>query len=213
MHLTATDVRLILAGRGRDVYDRLTGAAGAPDLSGVLRVQIGRETERLNLDWLQRRVADSSLYRHPAPGMVTGSVETIGAGCVVTQGRYRARADGFLVVPDLGTLAVEAKHVSEGRPARQVQAEYLPQLFVTMHACGLRLGALSVFYGLARHTTYFVAWDEAYWAAIEREVRTFLTHLELGIPPDREERPAIDRLVLPAVHLNLKGLQQCLAFA
>lgn len=213
MKLTATDVRRIVAGRGRDVYDRLTGAAGEPDLSGVLSVQVGSATERLNLDWLHRRVEGSSLYRLPGTGMVTGKVERVGGGCVVARGRYRAKADGFLIVPDLGTLVVEAKHVSEGRFAGQVQAEYLPQLFVTMFVCGLNLGVLSVFYGLSRHTAYFVGWDEAYWAGIEREVRSFLAHLELGIPPDGEEGPATDRLTLPPVHTNLKGLQKCLASA
>lgn len=213
MKLTATDVRCILAGRGREVHDRLTGAAGAPDLSGVLSVQIGRETERLNLAWLHRRVEGSSLYRVPTPALVTGELEAVGDGCVVARGRYRARADGFLVLPELGTFVVEAKHVSEGRPAGQIQAEYLPQLFVTMHVCGARLGVLSVFYGLSRHTAYFVAWDEAYWAAIEREVEAFLARLELGIPPDGEEEPATLRLTLPAVHTNWKGLQKCLVSA
>lgn len=213
MNLTATDVRYILAGRARSVYDRLTGAGGTPDLSGVLSVQIGRETERLNLGWLHRRVEGSSLYRQPQPGMVTGAIEAIGGEHVVSRGRYRAKADGFLVVPDLGPMVVEAKHVSEGRFAGQIQAEYLPQLFVTMHVCGLKLGALSVFYGLARHTAYFVAWDEAYWASIEREVGAFLAHVELGIPPDGEETPAMSRITLPPVHTNLKGLQKCLAFA
>jgi len=213
MTLTATDVRCILAGRGRDVYDRLIKAAGAPDLSGVLSVQVGRETERLNLEWLHRRVEGSSLYRLPVTGMVQGTVERFGSDCVVSRGGYRAKADGFLAVPDLGTIVVEAKHVSEGRFAGQIQAEYLPQLFVTMFVCGLRLGVLSVFYGLSRHTAYFVAWDEAYWASIEREVRAFLAHLELGIPPDGEEGPAYARLTLPPVHTNLKGLQKCLATA
>jgi len=213
MTLTATDVRYILAGRGSAVYDRLTGEAGSPDLSGVLSVQIGRETERLNLDWLHRRVEGSSLFRLPTAGMVAGTIEEVAGGCVVSRGMYRAKADGFLVVPDLGTLVVEAKHVSEGRVAGQIQAEYLPQLFVTMHVCGARLGVLSVFYGLARHTAYFVAWDEAYWASIEREVRAFLAHLELGIRPDGEEEPVIGRLTLPAVHTNLKGLQKCLVTA
>lgn len=211
--LTATDVRYILSGRGRDVYDRLTGAAGAPDLTGVLSVQIGRVTERLNLDWLHCRVEGSSLYRLPQIGMVEGRIEPIAGECVVARDIYRAKADGFLVVPDLGVIVVEAKHVSEGRPAGLIQAEYLPQLFVTMHVCGVKLGVLSVFYGLSRHTTYFVNWDEAYWGAIEREVRSFLAHLELGIAPDGEEQPAVGRITLPAIHTNLKGLQKCLAFA
>jgi hypothetical protein len=216
MMLTATDVRLILAGRGRAVHDRLTGAAGPADLSGVLSVHIGAQTERLNLDWLHRRVEDSSLFRLPTAGMVAAAgarQEEIAGQRIVERGGYRAKADGFLVVPDLGTVVVEAKHVSEGRFAGQIQAEYLPQLFVTMHVCGLRLGVLSVFYGLARHTAYFVAWDEAYWAAIEREVRAFLAHLELGIPPDGEEEPANGRITLPAIHTNLKGLRKCLASA
>lgn len=213
MNLTATDVRHILAGRARSVYDRLTGAGGTPDLSGVLSVQIGRETERLNLDWLHRRIEGSSLYRLPQPGMVAGEVETVGRDRIVARDRYRAKADGFLVVPELGPMVVEAKHVSEGRLAGQIQAEYLPQLFVTMHVCGLKLGVLSVFYGLARHTAYFVAWEEAYWASIEREVQAFLAHVELGIPPDDEQIPAMSRITLPAVHTNLKGFQKCLAFA
>jgi hypothetical protein len=213
MILTATDVRHIVAGRARAVYDRLTGATGPADLSGVLSVQIGRETERLNLEWLHRRLDGSSLYRLPQTGMVEGSVEAVGRDCIVSRGRYRAKADGFLIVPDLGTIVVEAKHVSEGRLAGQIQAEYLPQLFVTMHVCGIGLGVLSVFYGLARHTAYFVAWDDAYWASIERELQSFLAHLELGIPPDGEEEPAIGRITLPAIHTNLKGLQKCLAFA
>jgi hypothetical protein len=213
MNLTATDVRCILAGRARSVYDRLTGAGGKPDLSGVLSVQIGRETERLNLDWLHRRIEGSSLYRQPQPGFVAGVIEPIGGEWVVARDRYRAKADGFLVVPELGPMVVEAKHVSEGRFAGQIQAEYLPQLYVTMFVCGLKLGVLSVFYGLARHTAYFVAWDEAYWASIEREVLAFLTHLELGIPPDGEEESAMGRIALPPVHTNLKGLQKCLAFA
>jgi hypothetical protein len=213
MILTATDVRHIVAGRARAVYDRLTGATGPADLSGVLGVQIGRETERLNLEWLHRRLDGSSLYRLPQTGMVEGSVEAVGRDCIVSRGRYRAKADGFLIVPDLGTIVVEAKHVSEGRLAGQIQAECLPQLFVTMHVCGIGLGVLSVFYGLARHTAYFVAWDDAYWASIERELQSFLAHLELGIPPDGEEEPAIGRITLPAIHTNLKGLQKCLAFA
>jgi hypothetical protein len=211
--LTATDVRSIVAGRGRAVYDRLTGQAGPADLSGVLSVQIGIQTERLNLDWLHRRMEGSSLYRQPQAGMVAGTIEAIAGQHVVQRGMYRAKADGFLVTPDLGPIVVEAKHVSEGRFAGQIQAEYLPQLFVAMHVCGIGLGVLSVFYGLARHTAYFVAWDEAYWASIEREVRAFLTHLELGIPPEGEEEPAMGRITLPAVHTNLKGLQKCLGFA
>ena len=213
MVLTATDVRLILAGRGRSVYDRLTGETGPPDLSGVLSVQVGAQTERLNLDWLHRRVEGGSLFRLPKPGMVSGTLEPVAGQCVVSREGYRAKADGFLVVPELGTMVVEAKHVSEGRHVGQIQAEYLPQLFVTMHVCGLGLGVLSVFYGLSRHTAYFVAWDEAYWAAIERELRSFRAHLELGIPPDGEEEPATARLTLPPIHTNLKGLQKCLAFA
>ena len=106
MTLTATDVRYILAGRGSAVYDRLTGEAGPPDLSGVLSVQIGRGTERLNLDWLHRRVEGSSLHRLPTSGMVAGSIEAIGGERVVSRGIYRAKADGFLVVPDLGTIVV-----------------------------------------------------------------------------------------------------------
>lgn len=211
--LTATDVRHLLAGRARAVYDRLAGETGPLDLSHVLAVQIGRETERLNLDWLHRRVEGSSLFRLPQPGMVAGRIEAVGDEAVVARGRYRAKADGFLVLPELGAMVVEAKHVSEGRFAGRVQAEYLPQLFVTMHVCGLGLGVLSVFYGLSRHTAYFVAWDDGYWAGIEREVDGFLAHLQLGIPPDGEEAPAIDRLTLPPVHTNLKGLQKCLAFA
>lgn len=211
--LTATDVRYIMAGRGRAVYDRLTGAVGPADLSAVLSVQVGIQTERLNLDWLHRRVEGSSLFRLPQPGMVAGETETVGNGCVVGRDGYRAKADGFLVLPELGTMVVEAKHVSEGRFAGQVQAEYMPQLFVTMRVCGLSLGVLSVFYGLSRHTAYFVRWDERYWAGIEREVQAFRLHLELGIPPDGEEEPAMDRLPLPPVHTSLKGLQKCLAFA
>jgi hypothetical protein len=211
--LTATDVRLVLAGRARSVYDRLTGETGPQDLSGVLSVQIGKETERLNLDWLHRRIEDSSLFRLPQPGMVAGAIEIVSGQPIVAHGRYRAKVDGFLVSPELGTIVVEAKHVLEGRFAGQVQAEYLPQLFVTMHVCGLKLGVLSVFYGLSRHTAYFVAWDDGYWTAIEREVDGFLAHLQLGIPPDGEEAPAIGRLILPPVHTNLKGLQKCLAFA
>ena len=211
--LTATDVRYIVAGKGRAVYDRLTGAVGPADLSGVLSVQVGITTERLNLDWLHRRVDGCSLYRLPKPGMVSGVMEEVAGGCIVGRPPYRAKADGFLVHPELGTIVVEAKHVSEGRFAGQVQAEYLPQLFVTMHVCGLKAGVLSVFYGLSRHTAYFVAWDEAYWAGIEREVRGFLHHVDLGIPPDGEEEPAMNRLTLPPVHTNLKGLAKCLATA
>lgn len=209
--LTATDVRSIVAGRGRQVYDRLAGDTGGPDLSGVLSVQIGTVTERLNLDWLHRRAESCSLYRLPKPGMVSGRVEEIAGGAVVERLPYRAKADGFLVHPSLGAIVVEAKHVSEGRFAGQIQAEYLPQLFVTMHVCGLRYGVLSVFYGLSRHTAYFVTWDETYWAGIEREVQAFLHHLQLGIPPDGEEEPAMTRLTLPAVHTNLKGLEKCAA--
>jgi hypothetical protein len=211
--LTATDVRCILSGRARTVYNRLKGESGPPDLSGVLSVQIGIETERLNLDWLHRRVEGSSLLRLPPAGMVAGRIEPVGDQRIVARGIYRAKADGFLLVPELGTLVVEAKHVSEGRFAGQVQAEYLPQLFVTMHVCGLKLGVLSVFYGLSRHTAYFVAWDDRYWADIEREVQSFLGHVALDIPPDGEEEPAVGRLTLPSVHTNLKGLQKCLAFA
>lgn len=211
--LTATDVRRLMAGHGREVYDRLTGATGPADLSGVLAVQIGVQTERLNLDWLHRRIDGSSLFRLPQPGMVAGEVEMIGNGCVVGRGGYRAKADGFLVVPELGTLVIEAKHVSENRLAGRIQAEYLPQLYVTMRVCGLSLGVLSVFYGLSRHTAYFVTWDERYWAGIEREVAAFRHHFALGIPPDGEEEPAIDRLALPAVHTSLKGLQKCLVIA
>lgn len=84
-----------LAGRRREVDDRLTGAAEAADLSAVLSVQVGRETERLNLDWLHRRVEGSSFYRVPAASMVAGEVGRIGGHCIVSRRMYRAKADGF----------------------------------------------------------------------------------------------------------------------
>ena len=67
---------------------------------------IGAQTERLNLDWLHRRVEGGSLYRLPKPGMVSGRLESVAGQCVVSRGDYRAKDDGFLVMPDLVTLVI-----------------------------------------------------------------------------------------------------------
>lgn len=147
--------------RWRELWEIKTGRRADADLSMVVRVAIGKQTEALNI----------KLFEH-ASQMVSHS-----HGIEIAHPRelfMRGSFDGLVGEDSI----LECKHTSEGKNIEDVAEYYRPQLSHYCFVAGRCLAYLSVLFGNARHE--YVSWnpDAAYTSnllQIEREFWHYVT--------------------------------------
>lgn len=148
-YLGGTDANRIAHGKLREVWLEKTGRAERPDLSDVLRVQLGMWTEPFNRRWFCERtqivvdpVDPDVLYRHPTLPFLA------------------CHPDGFCKME--GHRAVwDAKHTGSGSIEEKV-AYYLGQLTHNMLATGRTRAVLSVLFGNSGWAYGIVAIDNEF---------------------------------------------------
>jgi hypothetical protein len=199
---SATDVNDIVAGRWRRLWAVKTGRTEREDLSRNFKVQLGRYSERFNLDWLasSRDAAFGPLREDSAPLLPEDTEVRVhpDSGAWARRGRYSCRPDG-LGADGRGMFVVEAKHVVDREVPEAVVRGYLGQLFVGMHVLGARRSVLSVIFGADRLTAYGVPWSVPTWRALERWVDAFDGHLVFDVEPVDPFEPPYLELPLPKV--------------
>jgi hypothetical protein len=199
---SATDANDITAGRWRRLWGVKSGRIEREDLSRNFKVQLGRYSERFNLDWLasSREASFGPLREDMGPLLPEDAEIRVHpeGGPWVVRGRYSCRPDG-LGVDGRGLFVVEAKHVVDREVPEQVVRSYLGQLFVSMHVLGARRAVLSVIFGADRLTAYGVPWSGTTWRALERWVDAFDGHMAFDVEPFDPLDPPYLELPLPKI--------------
>jgi predicted phage-related endonuclease len=163
--LGGSDASAIMSGdaeRINKLWAEKRGESEPDDLSGILAVQMGSFTERLNLYWFAREtnkrvITTDRERRHPIHEFM------------------RCEIDGW--VPDEKAI-VEAKHVGAWFKPEEILTRYYWQLQHQLACAGVSLAYLTVFYGNGKWEFYEVAADPeqqallitaeaAFWACVQ----------------------------------------------
>lgn len=137
------------------------------DLRAVWAVQLGSETEQLNLDWYERKTHHEVTRR----------------GEVVVDKTYQwaaATLDGW---DDVLGIPVEAKHVGGYEPRATIVERYRPQCTWQMTVCGSSSCALSIIEGARAPIIERIEYDEGYSIELWRRAENFMQHVWAMVPP------------------------------
>lgn len=142
------------------------------DLRGVWAVQLGSETEQLNLDWYERKTHHEVTRR----GEVVVDAEF---------GWMAATLDGYDSVLD---IPVEAKHVGGWEPRATIVERYTPQCMWQMRVLAASTCALSIIEGARAPVIETIVWNEAYAVELVRRAEIFMQHVWAMTPPAMESQ-------------------------
>lgn len=175
--LGGSDANIILSGDEdavRRLWEVKTGRARPDDLSGVLPVRMGIQTEPLNAAWFEE---------------VTGKTVERDAGRLVHPDHawMTCHPDG-LIRDEAAVL--ECKHVNAFARMEDVCARYMPQLHHNMLVTGWRRAYLSVFIGTQKYEWREIAYDSWYAAEMMDRLIAFWTAVREDRPPGAAARAA-----------------------
>lgn len=167
--LTASRVAVLMTGDSEGVlrlYKEMIGELPEEDLSAEWPVQLGSATERLNLDWYERK-AGPVLRR----GEVAVHPKNPWAACTLDGW------DGKLGCP------IECKHVGGREPIEVVIDRYQPQMQWQMEVTGARQCALSVISGASEPRIEYIDCDAVYAGEMLRRGKKFMICVAAQLPP------------------------------
>ncbi len=167
--LTASRVACLMtgdAGKIMQLYQEMIGEGEPEDLSGVWPVRLGEITERLNLEWFERRGTPISrlgeVVQHPK---LAWAAATLDAWC-----------------DDL-RCPVECKHVGGREPLEVIIDRYQPQMQWQMECTSAEQCALSVIMGANEPVVDFIPRDPEYALEMVLRGEQFMKFVALRKPP------------------------------
>lgn len=168
--LGASDVAVLMTGDAAGIdrlYREKIGEAQPDDLSDVWPVQLGKWTEKLNLDWYERTSGEMLFERgkvrvHPKHPWVRCTLDAW---------------DNNLGCP------VEAKHVGGREPIEVIIDRYQPQMQWQMIVTNADQCALSVIMGANEPRIEYVEYNEEYCVELLRRAIQFWDCVQRKVPP------------------------------
>src|SRR5262249_19570958 len=140
------------------------------DLSDVWPVRLGNISEKLNLEWYERKVYDY------------GSVVTRMGHVVVhpEQEYFAATLDGWDTIL---RCPIECKHCGGREPLEVIIDRYQPQMQWQMYVTGAQQCALSVILGANEPVVEYIDRDEEYIKEMVTRAAAFLLCVKTQTPP------------------------------
>tara|TARA_Y100001951_G_scaffold86122_1_gene76369 strand:+ start:786 stop:1604 length:819 start_codon:yes stop_codon:yes gene_type:complete len=158
------------------LWRELTGAAEPKDLSDVLAVQMGINTERFNRFWF-----------HKITGYAVEEAPTV--LCSTERDYCVAQCDGF-VLDNNGKALFEAKHTgtydypsNTAKTIEHVATLYYPQIQHYLYVTELDDAYLSVFFGNSKHAYQAIRRDDQFIGDLLHKIDAFWDCVENKIPP------------------------------
>lgn len=167
--LTASRVAVLMKGDREGIlrlYREMIGEEQEENLDDVWAVQLGSATEKLNLDWYERK--NGPLSRR---------------GEVVTHPNYSwaaATIDGYDTTLK---CCVECKHVGGREPLEVIIDRYQPQMQWQMACTGAKQCALSVIMGANEPIVEYIERNDAYISIMIERGEYFMMCVDLRKPP------------------------------
>ena len=170
--LTASRVSALMGDDAEKILNLWRELVGDPsyveeDLSDVWAVQLGATTERLNLDWYEKRIGRPLSRR----------------GDVVLHPSYpwaAATLDGF---DDELNAPVECKHTGGHEPIPTLVERYMPQMTWQMLVTGTTRCAFSVIMGAREPIIEIIDLDQTYASELLARACAFMLCVETMTPP------------------------------
>lgn len=170
-YIGGSDANILMNGSPEDIHNlylQKIGEGPGPDLDWVLPVQIGVQTEPLNVKFFEHA---SELF-----------VSRVGLEVVSPDHDFRrATLDGW--IPECQAI-FEAKHVNQFAKIDEVVEKYMPQLTHNMQVCGVSKAYISVFIGTFTHEIVEVELDVFYGATLLQREMDFWMCVQSKTPPE-----------------------------
>jgi len=170
--LTASRVAVLMKGDREGIlrlYKEMIGEEVEENLDDVWAVQLGSVTEKLNLDWYERKMGETYLLEK--------------RGEVVVHQKYEwaaATLDGWDIVIE---CPVECKHVGGREPLEVIIDRYQPQMQWQMMVTGADTCALSVIMGANEPIVEYVEASPLYQDEMLKRAEYFMMCVDLRKPP------------------------------
>lgn len=168
--LTASRVKVLMTGDRPGIhrlYLEMIGEQQEENLDDVWAVQLGAYTEKLNLDWYERK---NSVVLTRRGEVVTHPTFTWGA----------ATLDGW--DPNL-SCPIECKHTGGREPMEVIVDRYQPQMQWQMFCTGAAKCALSVIAGANEPVVDFIDMDDAYTRVMLDRAEYLMMCVDMKTPP------------------------------
>jgi predicted phage-related endonuclease len=170
--LTASRVACLMTGdkvKVDQLYREMIGEGEPDDLSHVWPVRLGEATEKINLEWYQRKHNPASVsIRH---------------GWVMVHPKHQhfaATLDGW---DDTLHCPIECKHCGGREPLEVIIDRYQPQLQWQMYVTGAKQCALSVIMGANEPIVEYIDRDEDYIKEMVTRASSFMLCVQTKTPP------------------------------
>ena len=171
--LTASAVGALMEGDEAKIFNLWCEMTGDPryveeDLDDVWPVQLGSETEALNLRWYEKKTGNKVTRK----------------GEVVVHPDYpwvAATLDGWDSVLN---IPIECKHVNGFSKLPNVIEKYTPQFHWQMFVTKTLQLKPSVIIGAMEPNVSTIEWDEFYWQTLWHRAQQFWKHVEAKTPPN-----------------------------
>jgi hypothetical protein len=192
--LTASRIAVLMNGDAEGImrlYRELAEGLPEEDLSGVWAVQLGAVTEKLNLDWYERK--NKTILSH--------------RGVTVPHDDYSWAAATLDAWDENLTCPVECKHVGGREPVETIIDRYQPQFQWQMCVTNADQCALSVIMGANEPIVEYIDRDQAYIDEELRRGERFMMCVDMKMPPIAE-RPAPPPAPDPTKIIDMQGSNQ-----
>lgn len=169
-YIGGSDANILMNGTPEDIHNlylQKIGEGPGPDLDWVLPVQIGVQTEPLNVKFFEH-ATELPVSRE--------ALEQVSQ----EHGFRRATLDGWLPTEQ---AIFEAKHVNQFAKIDEVVAKYMPQLTHNMEVCRVKKAYISVFIGTFNHEIVEVELDPFYAAELLEREQEFWDCVQNKTPP------------------------------
>lgn len=168
--LTASQIGILVRGNEEQLIDLWRCVSGdpaweEPDFSNNFPVQLGIVTEKINLDWFQKKY---------------GTVSRRGEVVTHENGWGACTLDGW---SDEYDCPLEAKQSIQYKDINDIIDFYSPQLHWQGFVSGRKRMGISVIIGALEPDVNFIAYDEAYGAALYKRAEQFMQHVWNLTPP------------------------------
>lgn len=190
-----SDMRRIMEGQWVDLWEEKTGRIEPEDLSNVLAVQLGTNTEHFNKDWFNKQHTNESCET------IAAGHKGVGHGLTAEMNwegvPLKGQVDGHIMVNrNFTDEIIECKHTYERNTMESCLKMYMPQMQFYMWVHQAKGCYLSVIFGNRRWESVYVQkdWDYIkkmqvmlveFWKCVKDDMRPFGDNLAEPVSIDK----------------------------
>lgn len=212
--LGGSDMRRIMEGQWGTLWEEKTGRVQPDDLSNVLPVQLGIETEHFNMRWFDKQHSSENCQTSSHKGEGNGLTKEMNWKGVPLKGTV----DGHIMVNKKFTdEIIECKHTYDANNMQQCLQMYMPQMQFYMWLHQAKGCYLSVIFGNRRWESVYVQFDwdyvhkmqvhiEEFWRLVRDDIAPFNDN---DVPPVSIDKIKVDGMTRRDASSDNEFISRC----